>query len=80
MSVAKIAISIDKKLLKKLDKLVDQDLFQNRSQAISTIIEAGMTDFLRERFKRECEKLDPAEEQAMAEEGLYWDTKEWEKF
>lgn len=80
MSVAKIAISIDRDLLKKLDQLVEEEKFESRSQAIQLLLKDKVIELARYRFERECDKLDPEEEVAMAEEGLYEDTKEWEKF
>jgi metal-responsive CopG/Arc/MetJ family transcriptional regulator len=38
MSVAKVAISIEPRLLKRLDSLVEQRVFQSRSQAIQNAI------------------------------------------
>lgn len=80
MTVAKIAISIDNNLLKKLDELVDRNMFDNRSQAIQSAVEAQVIQLSHARLARECEKLDPAEEQVIAEEGLQWDVKEWPEF
>lgn len=79
MSVAKIAISLDRDLLKKLDALIDQEHLDSRSQIISQAIEAILQQRSRAAFERECEKLDPAEEQGMAEE-RYTSEVEWEKF
>ena len=36
--------------------------------------------FVRERLAREASKLDPKEEQAMADEGLARDLEEWPKY
>ena len=80
MSVAKIAISIDRDLLAKLDQLVADEKFENRSQAIQLLLKDKVIELARYRFERECDKLDPKEEIKMAEEGLYEDTKEWEEF
>ena len=38
MPKAKIAISLDEKTLRKLDRLVDEEVFPNRSQAIEAAI------------------------------------------
>lgn len=80
MSVAKIAISIDRDLLAKLDQLVADEKFENRSQAIQLLLKDKVIELARYRFERECDKLDPEEEMKMAEEGLHEDTKEWEEF
>ena len=79
MSVAKIAISIDRDLLKKLDQLVAEEKFENRSQAIQLLLKDKVIELARYRFERECDKLDPEEEIAMAEEWFKGEV-EWEKF
>ena len=56
MSVAKIAISIDKKILSQLDALVKQDKFANRSQAIQIAVEAKLLELSHDRLAKECEK------------------------
>ena len=80
MSVAKIAISIDQTLLKKLDYWVKQEKFESRSQAIQLAIEAAIIDLEQHALLRECEKLNKKEEQQLAEEGLSGDADAWEKF
>ncbi|MDP1574512.1 MAG: ribbon-helix-helix domain-containing protein [Coxiellaceae bacterium] len=80
MSVAKIAISIDQLLLKKLDYWVKQEKFENRSQAIQLAIEASIVDLEQHALSCECEKLNRKEEQKIAEEGLSGDADAWEKF
>ena len=79
MSVAKIAISLDKALLKKLDVFISQEDISSRSLIISQAIEAILNARSREAFKRECDKLDSKEEQTMAEEKFNGEV-EWEKF
>lgn len=69
MSTSKIAISIDEKLLQKLDRLVKDKTFANRSQAIQAAVREKIERMKYGRLARECSKLDPAFEQAMAEEG-----------
>jgi len=79
MSVAKIAISIDRDLLEKLDRLVEEEKFESRSQAIQLLLKDKVIELARYRFERECDKLDPEEEIAMAEE-FYEGEVEWEEF
>jgi Arc/MetJ-type ribon-helix-helix transcriptional regulator len=80
MSVAKIAISIDKNLLKKLDYWVKQEKFDNRSQAIQVAVQAAMIDWEQHALTQACEKLDKKSEQQLAEEGLLGEVDAWEKF
>ena len=80
VSVAKIAISIDKKILSQLDALVKQDKFANRSQAIQIAVEAKLLELSHDRLAKECEKLDIAAEQQMADELFDQDDSTWSKF
>ena len=70
MSRAKIAISLDEQMLKQLDGLVAQAVFSNRSQAIQTAVQEKLERIDQGRLARECAKLDPAFETAIAEEGF----------
>ena len=65
----KIAITIDEKLLEEIDYLVTQKIYPNRSKAIEANIEANRDTLRRRRFEIECTKLDPQEEQELAEWG-----------
>lgn len=80
MSTAKIAISIEEDLLGKLDRLVTSKVFPNRSKAIQQAIEEKLTRINRSRLARECAKLDPAFEKAIAEEGFSREIEEWPEY
>ncbi len=77
MSRAKIAISLDEQMLKQLDGLVAQAVFSNRSQAIQTAVQEKLERIDQGRLARECAKLDPAFETAIAEEGFAEDASAW---
>jgi Arc/MetJ-type ribon-helix-helix transcriptional regulator len=66
----KIAVTLHSKLLQQLDALVAERRFPNRSQAIETAVAEKLERAQRARLARECAKLDPIEERALAEEGL----------
>lgn len=70
MGRAKIAITIDEHALAEIDQLVRQGAFPNRSKAIEKAVIERLRHERRSRLARECGKLDPVEEQAMAEEGM----------
>jgi metal-responsive CopG/Arc/MetJ family transcriptional regulator len=70
METAKVAISIIRKTLKRLDRLVKGQVFPSRSKAIQEPIEDKVNRLEGTRLSRECAKLDPLAEQAMAEDGL----------
>jgi len=80
MSVAKITISIESRLLKRVDYLVQERVFPNRSQAFQAAVEDKISRIDRNRLARECAKLDKTEEQAMADLGLAAEVKEWPEY
>lgn len=77
MSVAKVTISIESTLLKKVDRLVKERVFSNRSQAVQAAVEEKISRLDSNRLARECAKLNKAEEQSLADLGLAGETEEW---
>ena len=77
MTAAKIAISIDPRVLHRVDVLVQRKQFRSRSEAFQTAIAEQLQRFDEDAFSRECAKLDPIEEQAFADVGISNDLKEW---
>ena len=77
MARSKITISLDEQTLRQLDRLVAEAVFPNRSQAIQMAVQEKLAPLDRERLARECSKLDPAFEKALAEEGLAEDMSAW---
>ena len=73
MASAKVAISLDEGVLTRLDRLVRQRAFPNRSKAIEQVVKEKLERLDRSRLARESAKLDPAFEQALAGEGLFSD-------
>ena len=80
MARAKVAISIDESMLDRLDRLVEQEVFPNRSQAIQVAVEEKLERLERSRLARECANLDPAFEKALADEGLSEEPSEWPEY
>ena len=71
MSAAKVAISIDQTLLREIDRRVSAGEYASRSQAIQTaVVHLLDVEQGKQRLLRELSKLDIAEEQYLAEEGL----------
>jgi metal-responsive CopG/Arc/MetJ family transcriptional regulator len=68
MGRSKVAISLDESTLNRLDKLVQKQVFPNRSQAIQEAVVEKLARLERSRLAQECAKLDPALERALAEE------------
>jgi metal-responsive CopG/Arc/MetJ family transcriptional regulator len=77
MAVAKIAISLEARLLRRLDSLVSRRVFRSRSEAIQHAVRDKLHRLERTRLAAECAKLDPKEEQRFADEGLKKDAPEW---
>lgn len=80
MGAAKVAITIDGELLKRVDQLVARRKFPNRSRAIQDAVREKLERLERGRLARECAKLDRAFEQKLADEGLVGDLSEWPEF
>ncbi|MGH9892663.1 MAG: CopG family ribbon-helix-helix protein [bacterium] len=71
---------MDEKLLKRVDKLVEQRKFANRSRAIQEAVRDKLERLERGRLAREGAKLNKRFEQKLADEGLVEDVKEWPEF
>ena len=80
MAASKIAITIDKDLLKRLDNLVNSRIFPNRSKAIQEAVEEKLKRIEKTRLSQECAKLDPKYEQTLAEEGFSKELEEWPEY
>jgi metal-responsive CopG/Arc/MetJ family transcriptional regulator len=80
MAASKIAITIDDKILRRLDLLVQSNVFPNRSKAIQEAIEDKLIRLDKSRLSQECAKLGRASEQALAEEGLSSELEEWPQY
>ena len=80
MSRSKIAISLDERVLGRLDRLVKAAVFPNRSQAIQSAVEEKLERLERSRLARECAKLNPEFEKSLAEEGLSEELSKWPEY
>lgn len=76
----KIVIAIDEQIVKQLDCLIMQQSYKNRSQAIEEAVSEKLNRLKRGRLARECAKLDPVEEQELAEEGFKEDSANWPEY
>ncbi len=80
VSRAKVAITLDETTLERVDQLVGQHLFPNRSRTIQEAVEEKLEPLERTRLAVECAKMDPAFEKALAEEGLSDDLAAWPEY
>jgi Arc/MetJ-type ribon-helix-helix transcriptional regulator len=68
--VQKVAVTLDKRTVADLDRWVREGKYPNRSRALQSAVDLLAERDKRTRLARELAKLNPAEEQKMAEEGL----------
>ncbi len=80
VSKAKVAITIERKVLEELDEFVRQRRFVNRSLAIESAVVEKLARLKRTRLIMALNAIDPAEEQAFAEEGLTSDLAAWPRY
>ena len=80
MAKAKVAVTLDAATVERLDYLVKQEIFPNRSQGVEIALQEKLARLERNRLARECAKLDPQFEKSMAEEGLAEDLSEWPEY
>lgn len=80
MPKTKVALTIDTDLLERVDHLVARNRFRNRSQAIETALAEKLARLARTRLAEECAKLDPTEEQQLADEGLAATGESWPEY
>jgi len=77
MAKAKVAVTIDARILGELDALIAADRFPNRSQAVEAALADKINRLRHTRLAREAAKLDVRQEQAEADEGLAMDAAAW---
>ena len=68
--VRKIAVTLDEMTLAEIDRWVRQGRYPSRSRIIQTAVDRLVEREKRLRLGREIAKLNPKEEQQLAEEGL----------
>jgi len=74
MGAAKVAITVDERLLRVVDRWVKQGRYPNRSQAIQAALREKMERWERTRLAEELAKLDVRAERALADERLRGET------
>ena len=80
MATTKIAITLDDKTVDRLDHLVKDRVFPNRSKAIQEAVEEKLDRLERGRLARECAKLDPEFEKGLAEQGMSEQSTQWPEY
>ena len=80
MAKSKVAVTLDRTTLERIDRLVKKRAFPNRSQAIQEAVMEKLARLEGSRLARECARLDLAQEKALAEEGLSEDLAGWPEY
>jgi metal-responsive CopG/Arc/MetJ family transcriptional regulator len=80
MGRVKVAITLDRETLVRVDGLVTKSIFPNRSRAIQTAVSEKLARMESGRLASECAKLGPKCEKALAEEGLGKELESWPEY
>ena len=80
MPKTKVALTLDANLLDQVDELVAKRKFRNRSQAIEAALADKLQRLARTRLAREAAKLNPTEEQRLADEGVVDALDSWPEY
>jgi metal-responsive CopG/Arc/MetJ family transcriptional regulator len=80
MPKTKVALTLDRDLLERLDELVERRKFRNRSQAVESALADKLQRLARTRLARESAKLNPRDEKRLADEGLAEDFASWPEY
>ncbi len=77
MRKAKVALSLEAEVVRRVDELVSKGAFANRSQAVEEALREKLARIDRTRLSEEAAKLDPEQEKRLAEEGIEGELKSW---
>ena len=80
MATAKIAITLEKNIIQRLDLLVKSNFFPNRSKAIQEAVKEKLRTLEQSRLEVESLKLNKEFEQALSEEGFSLEVNEWPEY
>jgi metal-responsive CopG/Arc/MetJ family transcriptional regulator len=80
MPKTKVALTLDRELLERVDDLVTRRRFRSRSQAVESALADKLERLARTRLAREAAKLNPREEKRLADEGLLDDLASWPEY
>lgn len=80
MAKEKIAITLDELSISELDRLVNENVFRNRSQAIQEAVSEKLQRLKKTRLATESLKLDSEFEKELSEIGIESDVVEWPEY
>jgi Arc/MetJ-type ribon-helix-helix transcriptional regulator len=76
----KIAITLDRELVREIDRGVRAGLYRNRSRAIEEAVREKLDRHRRRRLAVEARKLNRKEERALADEGTTGEETSWPEY
>ncbi len=77
MRKAKVALSLDAAVVRRVDELVRKAAFTSRSHAVEEALREKLARIDRRRLAEEAAKLDPDQEKRLAEEGAERELESW---
>jgi Arc/MetJ-type ribon-helix-helix transcriptional regulator len=77
MRKAKVALSLDAEVLRRVDELVGHGAFASRSHAVEAALREKLAWVDRTRLAAEAGKLNPVHEKRLAEEGIEGELGSW---
>lgn len=80
MSAIRVAVTFDEKTLRRLDRMVKEYEFPNRSKAIQDAVKEKVEKLEKNSLYRECKKLNPTFEKALGEEGMAEELMQWPEY
>ena len=80
MPKTKVALTLDRALVERVDELVDRRRFRNRSQAVEAALADKLQRLARTRLARESAKLNARDEKRLADEGLAEEWASWPEY
>lgn len=80
MGKHKVAVTLDETTLQEVDRLVSRRVFPSRSRVVEMALQEKLARLSHSRLAQECAVLNPAFEQALAEEGVGEDLSAWPEY
>ena len=80
MAKAKLAVTLDEKMLREVDILVKRKIFPNRSRVIELAVREKLDRLAKGRLAEQCALLDPSFEKSLAEEGMGAEIDQWPEY
>jgi metal-responsive CopG/Arc/MetJ family transcriptional regulator len=80
MAGIRIVVTVDEKTVARLDRFIAEKMLPSRSRAIRDAVLEKLKRVRQSRLRRQCAKLDPEFEKALADEGMASDSNDWPEY